>query len=94
MENPFAALKSNSGQAGEGLKSLLSMLSAGKALTPGTQPVPQEQLGAELAYKLAQASAKAKDRERLRIGVVALLDALQQVNLALSGEEAPSDEAQ
>ena len=86
MSTDPSPLKFPGGNSGEALKGLLVLLKgAGLPTLPQAEPRP-DQLSAELAYKLGQASGKAKDPERLRIGLVALLDALETINIALSGE--------
>ena len=85
MENPLEALKSNSGQPGEGLKTILSLLK-GLPASPGTPlAAPSEQLGPELAYKLAQAVSRASDPDLLIVCVAELMKALQGIDSALSG---------
>lgn len=87
MTNINSALKFPAGQPGEALGGLLKLLQDAKSTAATSQASQPGQIAAELAYKLAQASAKAKDLECLKESVVGLLDALEGINKSLSGEE-------
>ena len=86
MGNPLELLKGNSGQAGEGLKGLISLLSNAKSAAGAPQAAQPGQIGAELAYKLAQAVDSTSDSESLKTHLVALVDALAGIKGALSGK--------
>ena len=83
MENPLELLKGNAGQAGEGLKGLLSLISNAKNAAGAPQAAQPGQIGAELAYKLAQAVDSTPDPESLKTHLVALVDALAGIKAAL-----------
>lgn len=70
--------------AGGGLKSLLDLLKAGTPSPNALPPVSGDQIAAELAYKLAQAAARANDLDALKAGIAALLGALETITIALS----------
>jgi len=70
----------------EGIKGFLKLLQGAKTAVPAAQPSAPPEIAAELAYKLAQASARAKDRQMLKDSICVLLDALDGINTALSGD--------
>jgi hypothetical protein len=73
------------GQPGEGLKTILSLLQGVKPGAGGPATAQPDQIAAELAYKLAQAAALAKDRKLLCEGIQALFLALSDITTALDG---------
>lgn len=87
MADPKAALPFPAGQPGESLKNVLKLLQGMSAAAPGPAAGQPVQIGAELAYKLAQASAQASDPELLKDSVVSLLDALEGINKSFAKKE-------
>ena len=84
MSNAASPLKMPPELAGGGLKSLLDLLKAGTPSPSAPLPVSGDQIAAELAYKLAQACARAKDMQMLKDSILSLLDGLEGLNKALS----------
>lgn len=87
MSTPEKAIPFPQGQGIEGLKNLLGLLKAGSPSAAAPSPVSGDQIAAELAYKLGQASAKANDQMLFQQGVLGLLEAFERLNKALSGEK-------
>lgn len=87
MADPRAALKMPNMQAGEGLRTLMNLFKSGAPSPAASPPAPNEQITAELAYKLAQAAGRVKDWQLFKTSLVGLVEALEGVNISLSGEE-------
>lgn len=87
MTNINSALKFPAGQPGEALGGLLKLLQDAKSQAGASPAAQPGQIVAEVTYKLAQASARAKDRELLKDSLVSLLDALEGINTALSEDK-------
>lgn len=69
------------------LKGFLELIQKVKGAAPAANGAAHGQLGAELAYKLAQAASQAKDPQLLKDSIGSLLDALQGIETALSVEK-------
>lgn len=87
MATPIDSLKSAAGQPGEGLKNLLNLLQGASAARSSPSAGQAPQIAAELAYKLAQASAQATDPALLKVCVTGLLEALEGINKSLARKE-------
>lgn len=87
MNTPAETLKFPGGNPLEALRSLQALLKGASSSAAATGDVRPDQIGPELAYKLAQASARAVDRELLATSIVGLLDALAGIEKALSRPE-------
>jgi len=83
MSTAPSALKFPAGQGGDIIKTLMNLIQGAKEKAAAAPAAQQDGICAELAYKLAQASAKATDRELLRESILSLLNALDGLNTAL-----------
>jgi len=87
MSTTPSPLKLPAGQGGDFVKGLLKLLQGAKSAEPAAPPTVQDNTVAELAYKLAQASAMASDPGLLQSSILGLLDALEGLNTALGSKD-------
>jgi hypothetical protein len=84
MERLNSAAQTPGTQPLEGFKGILDFIQKLKAQAPIAAATSNEQLGPELAYKIAQAVARASDLDLLRDSITSLVNALDGINIALS----------